>query len=89
MPQSAVTAARPPSVTTRTRRAAGAGGAQQLTQAADLRQVAPAVDEDDVGAGGVDEGGALRGGHAHVVQQQAEGGEHLRRRLEGIGQEQQ
>ncbi|CAM5643041.1 hypothetical protein SVIOM74S_04006 [Streptomyces violarus] len=70
-------------------RAAGAGRAEQLTQAADLRQVAAAVDEDDVGAGGVDEGGALRGGHPHVVQEQAEGGEHLRRRLEGIGQEQQ
>src|SRR5690606_27143398 len=47
--------------------AAGPGRAQQLAQAADLRQVAPAVDEDDVGAGGVHQGGALRRGHPHVV----------------------
>src|SRR5690606_41732013 len=31
----------------------------------------------------------LRRGHPHVVQQQAEGGEHLRRRLEGVGEEQE
>ena len=69
-------------------RAAGSGGPQQLAQAADLRQVTAAVDEDHVGARGVDESRALGGGHPHAVQQQSEGGEHLRRRLKGIGQEQ-
>lgn len=70
-------------------RTAGSGGPQQLTEGADLGQVAPSVDEDDVGTGGVDESGAFGGRHPHAVEQEAESGKHLRRRLEGIRQEQQ
>ena len=45
--------------------------------------------QDDVGARGVHEGRGLGGHDPHLVQQQAEGGQHLRRRLEGVGQQQQ
>ncbi|CAM5480296.1 hypothetical protein STANM309S_03641 [Streptomyces tanashiensis] len=68
-------------------RTAGPGGAEQLAERPHLGEVAPAVDEDHVHAGGVHEGGAL--GDQDVVQQQAECGEHLGRRLEGVRQEQQ
>jgi hypothetical protein len=70
-------------------RAAGPGGAQELAEAADLREVAAAVDEDHVGAGHVHQRRPLGGRDAHVVEQQAEGGQHLGRRLEGVGEEQQ
>ncbi len=68
MPQSAVTAARPPSVTTRI------SGQPGPAQTAHLWEVTPAVDQDDVGTGGVDGAGAFRRSHSHVVQEQAESG---------------
>ena len=70
-------------------RAVDPGGAEQPAQRPDVREVAAAVDEHGVGGRRVDEGGALRRGDLDLVEQQAEGGQHLGGGLEGIGQQQQ
>ena len=66
-----------------------AGRAQQAGEAADLREVAAAVDEDRVALRRVEQRGGLRGEDAHLVRQQPEGGQHLGRRQQGVREEQE
>jgi hypothetical protein len=66
-----------------------AGGAQQPAQRSGRRELAASVDEDDVGRRGLDQGGGLGGQHAHLVPEQAEGGQDLGAGGEVVGQEQQ
>ena len=54
-----------------------------------MRQVAAAVDEDDVGRRGVEQGGDLGGRDADLVLEQAERGEDLGRGREVVGEQQQ
>ena len=54
-----------------------AGRTHQTAQAADLRQLAAPVDEDRVALRGIEQRGRLGRGHAYLVHEQAEGGQHL------------
>ena len=62
---------------------------QQAADTLGVREVAARVDEDDVGRRRLDQRGGVGGQHADGVQQQAEGGQNLRRRLKDAGHQQQ
>ncbi len=67
----------------------GAGGADQPAQVAGVGEVLAAVDEDQVGVGGLEQRAALGGQDLDLVAEQGEAGQHLGRRLEGAGEQQQ
>jgi len=71
----------------RDQRGGDPGGGEQGAQRAGRHEVVAGVDQDDVTAVTVEQAGQLRGDDAHLVGEQAEGGEDLRRRLTGRGHE--
>src|SRR4051812_1889938 len=70
-------------------RAVHTGGADQAAQAAHVRQVTASVHEHGVHRRSVDQSRRLRGGDLDLVQEQAQGRQHLCGGLEGIGEEEQ
>ena len=89
MPQSWATTARPPSVTTSSTGHVGAGRADQPAQVAGVGELLPAVDEEQVGVGRLEQGAALGGQDLDLVAEQGEAGQHLGGGLQGAGEQQQ
>ncbi len=73
----------------REERAVQAGRVQQPAHAPGVRQVTPGVHQHRVGRRGLHQGGGVRRQHADLMQQEPQGGQHLRGRLERAGDQQQ